>query len=250
MLVKNKMETKYLLSYLKMRKIIFFQILILILIIFIFEFFDLDFKFQNLFFNQSTKKWLLNKEENKILHLIFYDGIKILIILFGVVNLGIFIFSYFKAKLIKFRFECLYIVLCLAVIPSVIALIKSYSNVYCPYELEIYNGDKPYIKTFEKMSAWQKRKTTDRGKGYPAGHASGGFALLCLFYVFKKRKHQILGLFIGLVFGWIMGIYQVLRGAHFLSHNFMTWLIAIISMHFIYILLANYFWAKKYDAKN
>ncbi|HON57779.1 MAG TPA: hypothetical protein PLJ38_12250, partial [bacterium] len=95
------METKYLLSYLKMRKIIFFQILILILIIFIFEFFDLDFKFQNLFFNQSTKKWLLNKEENKILHLIFYDGIKILIILFGWVILGIFIFSFFKAKLIK-----------------------------------------------------------------------------------------------------------------------------------------------------
>jgi len=233
-----------------MRKFIFFQILILILVIFIFEFFDLDIRFQNLFFNQTTKKWLLNKEENKILHLIFYDGIKILIILFGTINLGVFILSFFKAKLIKFRFESLYILLCLAIIPSVIALIKNYSNVYCPYELEIYNGDKPYIKTFEKMNALQKRKITDRGKGYPAGHASGGFALLCLFYVFKKRKHQIFGLVIGLTIGWIMGGYQVLRGAHFLSHNFMTWLIAIILTHFIYILLTNYFFAKKYDAKN
>ncbi|HPG31736.1 MAG TPA: phosphatase PAP2 family protein [bacterium] len=222
-----------------MRKIIIFQILLSAIFILIFECSNLDILLQDYFYNDLTNQWLITKN-NKIMKIIFYDGIKIFIILFGISNLIFFILSFYKKKIQKFQNKFLYVVLCLIIIPSLIACIKNFSNVYCPYELIKYGGDKPYVKTFQKMPEYLKLINPKRGKSYPAGHASGGFALVCLYYVFRKEKDKILGLSIGLSLGGIMGLYQVARGAHFISHNFMTMFIALTVASAIYFLLESF----------
>ncbi|MEI3479028.1 MAG: phosphatase PAP2 family protein [Bilophila sp.] len=70
-----------------------------------------------------------------------------------------------------------------------------------------------------------------RGKCFPAGHASGGFALMMLFFAFPRRLRWF-GLALGLAAGWWMGLYQMLRGQHFLSHTLFTmigaWMIIVL----------------------
>ena len=114
--------------------------------------------------------------------------------------------------------------------PSTISILKNTTNVFCPYELKIYNGKQKYIPILSTYKKEEKPK--DRGRGFPAGHATSGFAFLSLYFVPKKKKYKIIGLMYGMVAGWTTGMYQVLRGRHFLSHTivtmFLSWAIILI----------------------
>lgn len=61
-----------------------------------------------------------------------------------------------------------------------------------------------------------------QGHCWPAGHASGGFALLAfrLLAGDPQRRRLVTGLALGA--GWWMGGYQMLKGAHFISHTLVT----------------------------
>ena len=65
-----------------------------------------------------------------------------------------------------------------------------------------------------------------RGGCFPAGHASGGFALLGLIAVRSSRRWRNGVIALGLGLGWWMGLYQMLKGAHYPSHTTTTMLIA------------------------
>jgi membrane-associated PAP2 superfamily phosphatase len=56
---------------------------------------------------------------------------------------------------------------------------------------------------------------------FPAGHASGGYAWLALYFFLLAVKPQWRGwgLAVGLGAGLVFGISQQLRGAHFISHD-------------------------------
>lgn len=64
------------------------------------------------------------------------------------------------------------------------------------------------------------------GRCFPAGHASGGFALIMLYFAVPNARWRWMGLAAGLAAGWLMGGYQMLRGEHFLSHTVTTMLLA------------------------
>ncbi|MBP7653735.1 phosphatase PAP2 family protein [Candidatus Dependentiae bacterium] len=213
----------------------FFRIIIISLffVIFIFEYSNLDIQIQNNFYDPFSKSWIIN-ENNFILKFIFYDGLKMAIIGFGTITFFKYILSFFFNKYKNQQNIYLYLILCLAIIPLSVSSLKKISNVYRPSLLTIYGGDKPYNKPFSRITEHFNKKNQDFGKDYPAGHASGGFALVCLFFVFKKNKHKILALIFSLTIGWLMGIYQVLAGKHFISHNFVTMLIAFSFSTIIY----------------
>jgi membrane-associated PAP2 superfamily phosphatase len=67
---------------------------------------------------------------------------------------------------------------------------------------------------------------------FPAGHASGGFALLALALAWPSAVARRRGVFIALLVGGWMGLYQVARGEHFLSHTLATaalaWLLVAV----------------------
>lgn len=193
---------------------------------------NVDITVQNLFFNSATASWLINRQDNYILHFLFYSGVKIALIAAASAVFIALIASFFRPKLRAARYGFVIFLAAMALVPIVLAGAKKYTNVYCPAQLTIYGGGKPYAKLFESYPKDFDRKANNKGRCFPAGHASGGFALMILFFCFKKRRDKLLGLTLGLSLGWAMGIYQMLRGEHFISHTFTSmfgaWLLILI----------------------
>jgi membrane-associated PAP2 superfamily phosphatase len=198
-------------------------LLFLAVVLGVFEPTSLDIRFQDLCYDFEAQSWLISKQHWS--RPIFYDGVKIVIILFGVLLILILLIP--RHVLDRFgstrRWEkprILTVTLCVATIPAAISFGKAVSDVYCPRQTIRYGGDKPYLKVFEKWPEEVPR--TDRGRAFPAGHASGGFALISLCVLFKRRRYQICGVLTGLVVGGAMGLFQTLNGNHYLSHSFVT----------------------------
>ncbi|MBL1320726.1 MAG: phosphatase PAP2 family protein [Methylophaga sp.] len=206
-----------------MTKQIISTFIALIATIILFEFSNLDLLIQNYFYNTQLQQWLIS-EDNALLDLIFYSGIKKVFIVFAVSLLIALVFFY-KTWLIQcYKQGIVIVLLSLIIIPSVIGLLKAVTNVPCPNDLELYDGNYPHV-TF--LSAYpsnfiQKKKV----KCFPAGHASGGFALMSLFFFFKTRRNQRIALVSAITIGWGTGGYKMLVGDHFLSHTIITMFIA------------------------
>ena len=206
---------------------------LLIAVITLFQFSNLDIFVQNFFYNFETKNWIIDKDE-PILKFFFYDGIKNLLILFAV-NILIFLIFLRKKELIQEYKKGLIIVLLSAIfVPIIISSLKAISNTPCPCNIVNFNGTYPETKVFDSYP--KDFIQTSKAKCWPAGHASGGFALMALFFLFKTPKNQKRALAVALVIAWSMGLYKMLLGDHFLSHTIITmimaWLIILIIVKF------------------
>lgn len=201
------------------------SVILLIMAMIIFEYTNIDIRVQDHFFNFDTGTWMIDNH-NELLRSIFYNGSKKFIVAMGILSVLCLIFSSQKKYLRSKRKELLIFVLALIIVPFLIARAKQVTNMYCPEQIQRYDGVYPYVKLFEHYP--EGFHTKHRGKCYPAGHASGGFAMMALFFVCNKRSYKLAGLATGLVMGWIMGLYQMLRGAHYLSHTVVTMLLAWI----------------------
>ena len=185
---------------------------------------DIDLTLQDQFFNFSTHKWILFWDEQAYKFL-FYDGIKKLLIAFAVSLLFAFIF-FRKTKVINNYKRGITIVILSAIfVPLIVGSIKGETNMPCPKDEVRYGGIYP------RTAVWQNY-TPDfklhhhKSKCWPAGHASGGFALLSLIFLFHKRKHKIIAGAVALVVGWSMGLYKMMIGDHFFSHTVITMILA------------------------
>ncbi|MBN1550147.1 phosphatase PAP2 family protein, partial [bacterium] len=176
-------------------------------------------------------RWVVNRHE-PILHFIFYTGPKALLIMLGIFCVLIGLLS-LKDPLYKiYRRNCLLLCLSLILVPLAISGLKKATHVYTPEKTIRYGGKVPYIKVLEKYPADVKPQKP--GRGWPAGHASGGFSLMMLYFIFNKRSNKILGLLLGLAAGWTMGLYQTLNGQHYLSHSIVSMQISWIIILLIY----------------
>lgn len=103
-----------------------------------------------------------------------------------------------------------------------VSTIKLYSHTSCPWDLKEFGG----VATYVSHWAWGLR---DGGTGgcFPAGHASAGFAFIGGFFAFRHAlpgtaRRWLAG---AMAAGFIFGLAQQLRGAHYMSHTFWTaWL--------------------------
>ncbi len=185
---------------------------------------DFDVKIQNNFFDFAQKKWLIDRFE-PIAKFFFYHLPKIIFI--------IALFTSLLAVLLKKnRQKFLLIFLGLALIPLIVGNIKKITNVYCPYQLEIYDGDRPYVKIFEKYP--ENFLSKKAGKCFPAGHAITGFAFFILCFALIKKSHKFLAFFLVTIYGWILGSYQMLKGAHFFGDTLVTMLACFLLAAVIY----------------
>lgn len=195
----------------------------------VFELTGVDLWIQDFFYNAATGRWLVDGAAYWP-RMFFYQGAKGVIIAFGV---GVLVLACGPRRWRDaFRVPAdgrrdLWIVfLTLASVPSLIGYAKATTNVFCPSEIERYGGSVPYVKVFEPYP--EGRRPQKQGRCFPAGHASGGFALLALAGLGRTRRGRWLGASIGLAAGWWMGLYQMLKGAHYLSHTVVTMLVAWI----------------------
>ena len=207
---------------------------------------DFDTVLQNHLFNFEAKTWLIDPDE-PIKKFIFYIFPKILLGLGIFVTLVCVIIGFKKApsKNLPFffsnkfiftnRYKFLLIFLGLAIIPLTVGNIKKFTDIYCPNQLEIYNGKYPHLHIFEKREeSFKELQRTEsphgelqhgkrnHGQCFPAGHPVTAFALMILFFALEKKSHKFIGLFAAIVLGWVLGFYQMAKGAHFFSHNLVS----------------------------
>jgi len=112
---------------------------------------------------------------------------------------------------------------------SLVAWIKSWSNMDCPWDLLQYGGHRPFVALWEARPA-----TLGHNRCFPAGHASAGYAWTALYFFFLavRPSWRWFGLATGVVTGLVFGLAQQLRGAHFLSHDvwaaLLCWSVAVV----------------------
>ncbi|RPI64670.1 MAG: phosphatase PAP2 family protein [Planctomycetaceae bacterium] len=239
------------------RQIILY-VLLLAGVIAVFEMTDIDRQVQDKFYvhpgeKKSARRWLVNKDE-PVGKGVFYIGAKALVIVIGitcgVVTVASFIkpsvfkyrrivafASFLQPYMIKYRKPCLLMCLSIIFVPLIVAGAKKFTNVHTPSQTIPYGGDRPYVKVMERFP--KDAYLGSRGEGYPAGHATGGFAMMMLYFAFNDRRWKILGLLAGLTMGWVMGLYQTLNGQHFLSHTFVTMIASWIVILIIYRLVGD-----------
>ena len=212
-----------------LNKHIIITAILLVAVIALFQFSNLDIFVQSFFYNFETKNWLINKDE-PILKFFFYDGIKNLLILFAVAILFSLIFLRKKELIQEYKKGLIIVLLAAIFVPAIIGSLKAITNTPCPCNIVYFNGKYPDIKVFDSYPKGFIQ--TSKAKCWPAGHASGGFALMALFFLFKTPINQKKGLISALVIAWSMGTYKMLLGDHFLSHSIITmimaWLIILI----------------------
>lgn len=165
----------------------------------------LDLWFQSLFW--SGKDWLI-PHEHPLGLAIAYDGPKALIIIWALLLIFIAIFAR------RIRVRALYLLACLALVPLVCTQLRAVTGMATPLELKAFGGVHDHLLLFQAKPAGYP------SHAFPAGHASGGFALLGLCWVLGARRWR--GIALGLGVGCWMGFYQVARGEHFLSHTLAT----------------------------
>lgn len=185
----------------------------------------IDFTLQDLFWNPVTKSFFLPPED-PILRLFFYSGPKNLIITIGLFVLGraIFLLKSKRAAEAKAHF---YALLALAIIPAICTPMKAHTAVACPNELIRYGGGHEFEAAVFSFASIPSPRC------FPAGHASGGFALMGLAFIPLAQNRKRLFLLGGFLIGNLMGGYQMLRGTHFFSHTLVTIGIAIGVLGFL-----------------
>ncbi|MGE4511427.1 MAG: phosphatase PAP2 family protein [Sulfurimonadaceae bacterium] len=195
----------------------------------VFELSNIDIWVQNHFYDFVTHTWLIDKHQ-PLLRFLFYDGIKMLLLIVGGVLLIAFVFIKTIQPLQEYKKELLLVLLAAVFVPASVGSLKALTNMPCPCDLQMYQGGYPNVGLFENYPNEFVQKS--KIKCWPAGHASGGFALMAFYFFFKSRKNRNRALVVALGIGWSMGGYKMLIGDHFLSHTVFTmlfaWLIIVI----------------------
>ena len=152
--------------------------------------------------------------ENWILVHIGHELFKYLVMSIAVIHLLIFVYCTIQKSHPTLRGISGRVVLGMLLCVSVVGLLKSHSIHACPWSMLEVNGSQ-----FD----WNK-PIHGLGKCFPGGHASAGFSLFILYFAYRPfyPKFARIGLGLALFMGISMSLVQMLRGAHFLSHNLWT----------------------------
>ncbi len=157
-----------------------------------------------------------------------HKGGRDLIFLVGVSAITTLVLSYLRGNCRRWRRPALYLVASIALGTGVVAGLKQITEVDCPWNLEDFGGNRPYVHIFEN-----RPEGLPPGRCFPGGHSSGAFSLFGVFFILQDRnspkaKLALLGT-LGL--GALFAFGQWVRGAHFVSHDlwsaFICWIVAL-----------------------
>jgi len=178
---------------------------------------NIDITVSKLFYNTETAQF--GYKEHWLTSDVLHDGGKYFSTLILLTIIVMFIGSFKLEKLKKYKKGFIYLIASMLTGSLVVYILKLLTHVHCPWDLAIFGGDTPYIRTFSQSPA-----NMSPGRCFPAAHASAGYAFLS-FYFFSlvyMYKYRFIALGLGLVAGALYGGAQQLRGAHFLSHDLWT----------------------------
>lgn len=122
-------------------------------------------------------------------------------------------------------------------VPSVISLLKRFSDSHCPWDVQRYGGTEPYVRLLELVPSG-----VPAGHCLPAGHASSALWLVALAVFWLPQRPRMAAV-VGaatLAFGFAVGWMQQLRGAHFLTHTLWSMWIAVLIVYCLYQLFRSH----------
>ena len=182
----------------------------------------------------DTQAQVFPLKDNAFLENVMHHGLKNLMIVVSLISLVLWLAGFKKINSMMQRLHCplwvqanhrrfIWVFVALVISTSTISILKHYSIHSCPWNLLPYGGTQPWIALFGDLPAGAVA-----GHCFPGGHASGGFALMAIYFGFRDTLPKLAkaGLMLGLFFGFAMGWGQMMRGAHFMSHNLWTaWIV-------------------------
>ena len=196
------------------------------------EFTDLDFLISSKFYQKELQQWPY--KEFWLTEAFLHKGGQYFSKITGVVVFLILLRSFSqKSALFSCRKPLAFLFVASVTGPIIIAILKNTTHIYCPWDLAMFGGEKPYIRLFDFISADQ-----EVGRCFPAGHAGGGFTFISLYFFLMaiKPQYKQYGLAFGLILGLVYGIAQQMRGAHFLSHDLCALAICWLSSLTLFLL--------------
>ena len=199
-----------------------------------FELTNFDLWVQDFLYTPQSEEWLLSTS-NSPLYFIFYDGPKKLLVFFELALLFVAIFFNQQGLFKHYQQGILIVLIALPLGPALVSSLKSSTNVACPYALVDYGGKLPYIGVLESYP--EDSQPQKRQRCFPAGHASGGFALLALYYLPKSRGNKNKMLALAIIAGTLMGGYKMMVGHHFLSHTLVSMVICWLVVNIVALLV-------------
>ena len=211
--------------YAKLVVRVFLPLGLLLVVLAASEWIPFDLCIQDRFFDQNSRQWLIKFDKQSPLGLTFYVIPKILLGIFaGSVLLLAIRQKWGRLSCPWNRSRLIYILLCLALIPSLVSVLKATTGVAYPRKIDRYGGGSiPYRSVWQSIPHHTGEK---RYMGWPAGHASGGFALFGLAFAALTQSGRRRGFGIAVTIGCLMGTYQMLAGNHYLSHTLVSMLLA------------------------
>jgi len=139
--------------------------------------------------------------------------------------------AYWVRALKPYQSALFWVFVGMVVSTTVVAILKHYNQHGCPWDLAIYGGNLPFFELFSNPPS-----DMEAGRCFPAGHPSGGFALLAFYFAFMRSWPRFADrmLWLALFSGLLMGFVQIMRGAHFLSHVLWSGWVVWVSLLVLY----------------
>jgi membrane-associated PAP2 superfamily phosphatase len=184
----------------------------------------LDLQVQSWFWD--GREWLIPKDAGWA-HRLAYDGPK-LVLYFLALGLGWGVVAPHRSPAWLGRRRATYLLLTMLVTVLVCTQLREVTSMATPRQLAQYGATPgwPHLLLFEAKPPGYP------SAAFPAGHASGGFALLAFAFAWSTPSVRRRSVLVALVYGGGMGLYQIARGEHFLSHTLATaalaWLLAAV----------------------
>lgn len=198
---------------------------------------DVDHRVSALFFD--TQYRMFSPQWHDFLETVMHGYVQQM----GNIEVGILgallLISFWHAPLGLIRRRIIYLLVAMLSAAFAVALIKHYSNVYCPSDLQVFGGSKPFHWPFQVSIREARQQGLSPGQCWPAGHATNGFVLIALYFACRDRyrgwAYVLLG--VAMAMGHGLGIGRVMQGAHFLTHQFWSALMCWMLSLFWYVLL-------------
>lgn len=184
------------------------------LIVLLFELIPLDRSLIAPYYNAEAHAFPLR--DNPFLQNVMHSGMKLVVIGIAFAVFGAYLLTFILPQWTQHRRRLLWLFAGMAGSSLLVAMLKHGSALHCPWDLAEYGGYAPFHSLLERLPA-----DIAAGRCFPGGHSSGGFALMAFYFAWRDTYPGASRVFlaIGLAAGMIMGWAQMMRGAHFLSHN-------------------------------